>query len=186
MYYKSIIMVVQSDILLQQLESIIKEQTAFAQQLLLLDDELLQKRPSPNSWNVLECLEHLNLYSAYYLPEINQAMDKNKNEAQKEFRSGWLGNYFANSMLPNAKATKMKTFKDKDPLGLPLKRNVIDEFLSNQKKYEEILQKCQTQNLRKTRIKISIARWVTLSLGDTLRFILNHQIRHFSQIQKIN
>ncbi|WP_428224259.1 DinB family protein [Flavobacterium sp.] len=179
-------MVIQSELLVQQLADIIKEQMDFAQQLLLLDDEQLQKRSHSKAWNILECLEHLNLYSAYYLPEISLGMQNSTAAASKEFRSGWLGNYFANSMLPKAKVSKMKTFKDKDPFGLPLKRAVIEEFLSNQKKYEEILQLCQNKNLKKIRIKISISRWISLSLGDTLRFIVNHQIRHFAQIQKIN
>ena len=43
-----------------------------AEQYLGLSEEVLNFKESPKSWSVLECLEHLNLYGDFYLPEIEK------------------------------------------------------------------------------------------------------------------
>lgn len=40
--------------------------------------EKLNWRNTPESWSILECLEHLNLYGDYYLPEIENRMITSK------------------------------------------------------------------------------------------------------------
>ncbi|MGA4923361.1 hypothetical protein, partial [Bacillus subtilis] len=77
-----------------------------------------------------ECLEHLNLYAKFYLPEIENAIQKTKSKRQEEFKSGFWGNYFAKSMLPKEKLNKMKTAKDKNPLNSKLDKNVIENFIA--------------------------------------------------------
>ena len=44
-----------------------------AQQLHEMDPEVLNFKSSPQSWSALECLEHLNYYGDYYLPEIEDS-----------------------------------------------------------------------------------------------------------------
>ena len=34
-------------------------------------EETLNKKETSKSWSALECIEHLNRYSDFYLPEIN-------------------------------------------------------------------------------------------------------------------
>jgi len=55
----------------------------------------LNRRNSPNSWSILECLEHLNRYGDFYLPEIDTQLNKAQVSNNELFNSGWLGNYFA-------------------------------------------------------------------------------------------
>ncbi|MDO4224723.1 MAG: DinB family protein, partial [Bergeyella zoohelcum] len=90
--------------LIQQSVSIKK----YAEQLLEKEINILTERPSATSWNVLECLEHLNRYGNYYLPKIKENLEKSSTAATENFRSSWLGNYFAKSML--SEDSKMKTF----------------------------------------------------------------------------
>ena len=142
-------------------------------------------RNDQNSWNILECLEHLNLYGEFYLPEIENKIKKSTTKKEDNFKPGFLGNYFANSMLPKGKMKKMKTFKDKNPLNSPLNKNVIDEFLEQQSKLLDLLNKSRNVSLNKIKISISIARFIKLKLGDTFRFYINHMIRHFNQIERI-
>ena len=94
----------------------------------------LNKRPSASSWSALEAIHHLNLYGNYYLPEIEKAILSGGSKPEAVFRSGLLGNYFAKMMLPGKKMRKMKTQKNKDPLGMHLDPEVIDRFILQQKK----------------------------------------------------
>ena len=145
----------------------------------------LNFKATPQSWSILECLEHLNLYGDFYLKEIETRILNAKAKPGVTFESGLLGNYFANSMLPkNGKINKMKTFKDKDPSGSSLTPNTIDRFLKQQQRIIELLQLAKGVDLNKTRTSITVPI-IKLKLGDTFRFIIYHTQRHMLQIERV-
>src|SRR5262245_3262176 len=74
-------------------------------------DQLRHK--SGDRWSILECLEHLNLYGDFYLVEIEKRLlTTSRPNISTTFRSGILGNYFANLMtVKEGKITKMKSPK---------------------------------------------------------------------------
>jgi len=150
--------------------------------------EQLNFKANPKSWSLLECMEHLNLYGDFYLPEIEaQQLKAKPNTRVKHFRSGFLGNYFANSMLPkNGVVTnKMNAFKDKTPSNSNLSITVIDRFLKQQDHLIHLLIQSKNLNLSAIRTSISISPFIRIRLGDTYRFLINHQKRHFLQMQNI-
>src|SRR5690606_27890180 len=116
-------MVILSNELINELKDLTKEHLTFAEELLLKSDEELNKRLSDNSWSVLECLQHLNLYGDFYLPEIKNRIESSFTKTEKIFKSGWIGNYFAHSMLPKEKLNKMNTFKAMNPIYSTLNRS---------------------------------------------------------------
>ncbi len=64
---------------------------------------ILLQQPAPGSWSAIQCLEHLNGYGRYYLPAIDEAFRKflaQNRTVPDHFKSGWLGNYFTQSMAP--------------------------------------------------------------------------------------
>jgi DinB superfamily len=143
-------------------------------------------KENENSWNILECLEHLNLYGNYYLPEIETAIQNSEKEVLNiEYTSGFWGNYFAKSMLPKANLNKMKTFKSKNPLNAKLDKSVIDTFINQQLKLIVLLNEAKEVNLNKVKIGITISKFLKLKLGDTFQFLINHNIRHMTQIQNL-
>ncbi len=150
-----------------------------------LDQKALTWRENPSSWNILECLEHLNLYGDFYLPQIEEKIKSSKTINEVEFKSGWLGNYFAQSMLPKEKLNKMNTFKDKNPLNSDLQKVVIDRFLEQEIRLLDLLNLSRNVSLNKVKIEITISRFIKLKLGDTFLFLINHIIRHMKQIEKI-
>ena len=167
--------------LLEQTKQILKE----AEKLKTYDLNVLTWKEDEISWNILECLEHLNRYGNFYLPEIEKKIKNTDSRSEIDFKSGLLGSYFAKSMLPKEKLNKMKTFKDKNPLNENLDKTVIDQFINQQYKLLDLLQQSRNVSLNKVKIKISISRLITLKLGDTFEFFINHIVRHFKQIQKI-
>ncbi len=150
-----------------------------------LSNSQLNWKSNPDSWSILECLEHLNLYSDFYLPEIQERIKNSKSKPVQNFKSGLLGNYFANSLLPKEQLNKMKTFKDKNPLGSNLDKSVIDKFLEYQKLTLELLDQSNLVNLNKTKTSITISKWIKLKLGDTFRVVIYHNQRHIVQAQKV-
>ena len=131
-------------------------------------------------WSALECLEHLNLYGDFYLVEIEKRVitTPRKNVSTK-FKSGILGNYFANLMeVKDGKITKMKSPKDKNPSRSSLSITTISRFLKQQERLVTLLNQCRSIDLSKTRAAISLTNLIKLRLGDTLRFYCYHIERH--------
>ncbi len=144
-------------------------------------DQALNYKKNASSWSILECIEHLNLYGDYYLPEMEDNIANSKHEATAIFKSGILGNYFANQMLPKEGMKKMEAPKDKNPSGSQLEKSVIERFIKQQHKMLELLDKSRHVSLTKTKTAISISKLIKLRLGDTFRFVIYHNQRHLAQ-----
>lgn len=167
--------------IIHQLQQYIIEAQALKNQPI----NVLNWRATENSWSILECLEHLSLYADFYVPEIQKSIANTRyTNPATTFNSGWLGNYFAKSMLPKEKLNKMKTFKDKNPIGSQLNYNTIDRFINLHQQLLQLLHAAKLVNINKTKTGISITNLLRLKLGDTFRFVVNHVNRHMVQAQK--
>lgn len=168
--------------LLEQTREIINRVEKFRN----LNADNLLYRSRNDSWNILECLEHLNLYGDFYLPQIENVINNSPSKFEGEFKSGFLGNYFSKSMLPKENQNKMKTFKSKNPLNSKLDKSVIDKFIKQQLHFIDMLNKARKVSLNTVKISTSISSLIKLNLGDTFQFIINHNLRHLKQIDKIS
>jgi hypothetical protein len=171
--------------LLEQLSTQTREHMAFVESLKTLSLDDLNKRPHKGSWNILECIAHLNLYGNFYLPEISRRMVASQSKAASYFSSGLLGNYFAKSILPKDRPNKMKTFQEMDPIYKQLDKNVLVVFLEQQENFLQLLEQAKSKDLNRIRTNISINKWIKVRLGDTFRFLVNHNSRHIVQIKTI-
>lgn len=171
--------------LLRELYELTNQANEAALSFLELPVEKLNDKKTPESWGILECLEHLNLYGEYYLPEMNSRMKASERKAAPLFISGWLGNYFANSMKEkNGKVTKMKSPKDKVPAASALSKEAIHRFLNQTEQLKSLIKEAETKDLNKIRIPISLNKYIKIKLGDTLRFYVYHLERHIAQAQR--
>lgn len=137
-------------------------------------------------WNILECIEHLNLYGNFYLVAIEKEIMQAKLARSTTFHSGLLGNYFANLMeVKQGKIFKMKTPKDKNPMNRNLTIETLSRFLKQQEQLILLLNKSRSIDLTRNTVPISISRFVKLRLGDTLRFVVYHIERHVLQAERV-
>ena len=173
----------QSELVVLNLIETTRQNLNFAELLKQKKETELNWKENTNSWNILECLKHLNLYGDFYIPEIEKTILNSKHKCEIEFSSGFLSNYFAESMLPKQKLNKMKTFKDKNPLNSILDRKVIDEFIEQQMKIIDLLNKSKNVSLNQNKVHITLTKWIKLKLGDIFRIVINHNVRHIKQIE---
>ncbi|MDR6465312.1 DinB family protein [Chryseobacterium sediminis] len=178
-------MKISTSALLNELKERTSQHLEYAQTLTLKTEEELNFRNSQDSWSPLQCLEHLNRYGDFYIPEISRNIYSAGKSPQSYFKPGILGNYFAKSMLPKENLNKMKTLKIMNPIHSQLNKTVIEKFISQQKQLLTLLEKAQNIDLEKTKTSISISKLIKLKLGDTFRFVIYHNTRHIEQIQKI-
>ena len=174
-----------SKLLLSELIEMTKENLSHSEKFSHLSEKELNFKINKDNWSILECIEHLNRYGDFYLPEIKNSIQTSRKPKEDEFKSGLLGNYFAKSMLPKDKLNKMKTFKSMNPNGSNLDKSVLDKFINQQKTLLELLEQAKTVSLTKTKTGISISKWIKLRLGDTFRVVIYHNLRHVIQAKKV-
>jgi DinB superfamily len=170
--------------ILEQLQADARQLILTANYLRTIDPGLLLQEPAPGKWSVIQVLEHLNSYGRYYLLAIERSLKSDK-AAVEVFRSGWLGNYFTKLMTPAEDGTianKMQSPKDHRPAKYLDVFPVLTTFLEQQQYLLELLEQAKSKNISKIRTPVSISRLIRLKLGDTFRFVVAHQQRHFVQI----
>ena len=144
----------------------------------------LNWKENPESWSALECIEHLNKYGDFYIPEITEKIKTSKHKSSEIFKSNWLGKYFSKSVSYNEDLNKMKTFRSMNPLNSKLNIQTIEKFINQQHEIIELLNQSKNVNLDKTKTAISISNLIKLKLGDTFRVLIYHNERHIKQAEK--
>ncbi len=179
-------MQIENNVLIDDLLRRVENCTSKVKQFESLSLEQLRFK-TENQWSILECLEHLNLYGDFYLVEIEkQIVASNYKVGSTKFKSGLIGNYFANLMeVKDGKIKKMKSPKDKNPSNTNLTTTTISRFFKQQERLMDLLNKSRTIDLTKTKTSISLTTFIKLRLGDTLRFYTYHIERHVLQAERL-
>lgn len=147
-------------------------------------------KQAPEKWSATQCLEHLNSYGRFYLPEIERAIQKAVQQKQKasiHFKAGWIGNYFTKLMMPTSNGSvgkKMSSPKNHYPVSNADSYKVIAEFIEQQEKLLQLLEAARAIDLNKAKCAISISTLIKLKLGDTFLFFIAHQYRHILQAER--
>ena len=177
-------MVSTSKQILQELLALTRDNLNAAESLKNQSIASLNRKENSKSWSVLECIEHLNRYGNFYIPEITQKIQTAKHKNVEEFQSNWLGKYFSKSVAYSENLNKMKTFKSMNPLNSKLDKETLEIFIAQQHQIINLLDKAKTVNLDKTKTAISISKLIKLRLGDTFRVLIYHNERHIKQAEK--
>jgi hypothetical protein len=168
--------------LIEELEAELKNQIAHVKENFEnVSETILQSPAASGGWSILQCLDHLNSYGFYYLPQISDALKRAKRLDSSVYKSGWLGDYFTKIMSPETGTKKFKAFKDHQPeKGLDSKR-VISEFIHQEELLLGYLSDAKSVDMASVKIPLSISPLIGIRLGDTFRFLLAHNRRHLLQ-----
>ena len=173
--------------LIAEMLGLTEKSISAAKRFKTLNISILNFKKTVKQWSILECIEHLNLYGEFYLPEMQKQLLETKYKSNPHFfKSGIIGNYFAGLMkIKNGQIKKMKSPKDKNPKNSALTITTIDRFLKQQKQLKIILEQALTADICKIKTAISLSKFIKLRLGDTFRFYVYHVERHIIQAEKL-
>ncbi|MBJ6109953.1 DinB family protein [Hymenobacter sp. BT523] len=149
-----------------------------------LDAVLLNQRPAPTNWSILECLEHLNRYSRYYNAAFAKALARPTNATADEVQYSWLGRKSVDMMRPT-NAKKSNTLKHLNPLGSRLGHEVLAEFDQHQAQLLALLAQAARADLNRRAVPVEFFRLLKLRLGEALEFVVVHQQRHVQQARRV-
>jgi hypothetical protein len=165
--------------LIERTEVLLKEAIECYQNLSI---ETLNSSIDNKSWTVAECLSHLNSYGNYYIPKLEQVLNKPGHSSNASFLTGWLGSYFVKMM--QARGRKFKAAK----IHLPNVTDAYQEvsnFISQQERMLKCINSFKETDIDDVKIATSISRFVKLKVGDILAFMVAHHERHAAQIKCI-
>lgn len=149
-----------------------------------LPDQALLNSSVEGSWSAAQCLEHLNQYGNYYLPQIEKALlHASTAKSDDPFKSTLLGSYFTRMMDPDSGKRKVKTFKEYIPVSDLDPHQAVAEFIQQQERLLQYIRQASGANLN-ARIPISLTKWIRLKLGDVFQFIVAHNERHIRQAKR--
>jgi hypothetical protein len=169
--------------LLNELQADVRELLKNVAELKNEDPGMLLQQPAPGKWSVIQVLEHLNSYGRYYLLALEKALQSDQ-PATTFFTPGWLGDYFTRIMRPKdgVVTNKMQSPKGHRPAAKPDAVPVIQTFSGQQLYLLQLLEQAKEKNIGSIRVPISLSRFIRLKAGDTFRFLIAHEQRHFVQI----
>ena len=150
-----------------------------------LDLPLLNHKPSPTGWSILECLEHLNRYSRFYNPQLAKALAQPAAVVPtQEVGYSWMGRKTVDMLRPE-NLKKHTTLKHMNPHGSRLGREVLAEFLTHQTQLLELLTQAQYADLNRKAVPVEFFKLLKLRLGEALEFMVVHQQRHLQQSLRV-
>lgn len=153
-------------------------------ELIKLSDTQLNFKPGIDNWSVLQCLEHLNRYSEYYLKVMEEKLKKAKEKGDEEIKYSWFGKMSIKSMHPENRK-KSKTLVRLNPTESEVNRQVLQDFITHQKNLLNIMDKAESYSLNSIKIPADVFKLLKLRLGECFEFLIVHQQRHILQIKDL-
>ncbi|WP_181306687.1 DinB family protein [Rufibacter sp. XAAS-G3-1] len=141
----------------------------------------LNFKPHATGWSILECVEHLNRYSRFYLPHCERTLASTSTPPTLQpVRYSWLGKKSLDLVNPSS-TKKHKTLKHMNPHNSQLTPNVLDEFQQHQETLLRLLNTATTADLNKKSVPVEFLKLLKMRLGEALEFLVLHQQRHLQQ-----
>ena len=147
----------------------------------------LNWKPSPESWSIGQCLNHLVVSDAAYFSDLRKIID---GSYRMNFWAKYspLSKVFGRLMKGQLKEQvriKMKAPKKFHPAASGLDMDIFDRYDKNLDDFLVLISKCGDVDIDKTIITSPVASFVTYSLRDALQFLMQHEHRHINQAIRV-
>lgn len=150
-----------------------------------LTREQLNWLPSPDSWSVGQCLEHLCITNETYLAAISADLPDHPDSPVDQITPGWLSRWFIRKFVepsPNgAKAPAPSKIKPAANVDL----SVLDRFLSSNKACREFIVHARGKNVNVIRFWNPLVPGIRFTVGTGLEIISSHERRHLLQAERV-
>jgi hypothetical protein len=151
---------------------------------------LLERRPAPGRWSVLEVCEHLNVLGGHYLRHLRKAYG----DPQARFvragthEPGRWGGLLTRAMRPREDgriAWRMRTLWLFEPRQAPVKRlAALDDLLRLVEELQGVLDLAARRGFEGPRIISTLGPVIRFKAADAFAFTIAHQGRHLLQIDR--
>ncbi|MBO0720403.1 MAG: DinB family protein [Blastocatellia bacterium] len=173
------------------LKEIIAEAEAISREaqerFLRLNSEQLNWKPTPESWSIAQCIDHLITSSNSYFPQFDQIIGGKKKTTLLQslpFLPGIWGRLLIKALSPNSNR-KFKAPQSFQPASSKIDPQIISKFAAQQNELIGKIRATEGRAPEKVIISSTALKIVTYSLLDAYRILLVHERRHFKQAQRV-
>jgi hypothetical protein len=148
--------------------------------------DVWNKRPTPGSWSVSECVAHLNLTSRAYVDPLRAALARGRargGTAPASFRRDFFGWMIYRAVRPDAKL-KVKTSAPFVPTATAAPEELVAEFDRLQDEQMELVRQADGLPLHKLKIKSPFGPGLKYHVYSALTILPAHQHRHLQQAER--
>lgn len=152
-----------------------------------LTDQQLVWQPTPDSWSVAQCLDHLNVSARLYLPMLDEGIAdaiRRGLYGPGPYAYNWIGRFLVHIFGP-ATRTRVKTLKAFQPPAGRSRHEIMAAFRAYQVQYIDRLRQANGLDLARARVSSPLARWVRMPLGSAFALMVAHEHRHLAQARRV-
>ncbi len=150
-----------------------------------LSDEQFLWRPSPDSWSIAECLDHLNATARVYLPVLDEGISdaiRRGEYGEGPFKYNWLGRL---SVRFSKSRIRLTAADDMVPAANRTRHEILTAFRAYQVQYIDRLRQANGVDLARARVRMPIHGWLRIPLGSGFELMLVHSRRHLAQARRV-
>lgn len=168
-----------------RLASALSANDAAAKQLLDgLTEQQLNWQPSPTSWSIGQCFDHLCATTDLYLPPILAALKDKPDSPVNEIALGSVSSWFIRSFIEPSPNTKRAKAPSKIKPASSTSLSVLDRFLSGNQSCRDLLLTARCKNVNRIRFWNPFIPGLRFTVAAGLEIIPAHQRRHLLQAQR--
>jgi hypothetical protein len=143
-------------------------------------------RPSSQSWNIRQCLDHLAQTNVILANSLQEAVSRSEKSggSSSQITPGWFGSFFVAKMEPPA-TTK---FKNPPKVTPSASGNIQDALAAFKKSHElarKVLESSTNVDLNRVRFRSPFLSILYFTVGTGLLTINAHDRRHIWQAERI-
>jgi hypothetical protein len=170
--------------LLEGLEAITREAE---QRFGALTGAQLNWRPSPESWSIAQCLDHLIAINSHYFPAIDRLQTHGYAPTlyqRMPLLPRLFGSLVLNAVQPATKR-KAKTAGKFAPASSDLGADIVARFSAHHQKLMRAMESTAHLDLARIVITSPVASVAIYSLLDAYRIVVAHERRHLAQAERV-
>jgi len=152
-----------------------------------ISESQLNWKPSPQSWSIAQCLQHLMITHLAYFPVLKEVVEgtfkMNFWERSSPLTSFW-GRIMKNQLQDQVKR-KMKAPLKIQPTKSEYHIVLLDRYHENLEEFLDLISQCRNVDVDTTIITSPLLSIVTYNLRDAFQLLLQHEHRHLNQALRV-
>ena len=152
-----------------------------------LSEEQFIWQPSPGSWSVAQCLDHLNVTARMYLPRLDEGIAEAMRRGlygEGPFAHDFIGKLFVRTMEPPPRL-KVKAPATFHPASQRSRAEIMAAFRAYQVQFVDRLRQASGLDLRRAKVMSPASTWIKMSLNSGFALMAAHERRHLWQAQQV-
>jgi hypothetical protein len=144
-------------------------------------------KPSPESWSVGQCFDHLITANQGYFPQLDHVIKRERRTTlwqRMPILPGFFGKLVVGAVSPQAER-KLKAPKLFQPSSSEIDSAIVARFVDQQRDLLERMSATAGMDLERIIIYSPVTNFVIYSLLDAYRLIVAHELRHFGQARRV-